>query len=195
MPTNGENLNDNERGINYTLHNYENIKFTQTYQKRNKWTKFSKKTNIGFDLGILENLQMYGGVTAFLVLFSQFYDYLQNSQIFYLLTKKNLDIRGILLGSNEIKMSQFADDTTLILDETQRSLQTALNPIEVFGSFSGLRMNKSKTKLIWIGRKMHLKNKLEVNQHLKWGESKFTSLGINFEVAFLFLVNIIYPII
>ena len=74
-------------------------------------------------------------------------------QILNLLIKKNPDIRAIFFGNNVIKMSQFADDTTLILDETLRSLQAALNTFEVFGSFSGLRMNKSKTKLIWIGRK------------------------------------------
>ena len=55
------------------------------------------------------------------------------SQILYLLIKKYPDINGIFFGNNEIKMSQFADDTTLILDGTQRS---ALNTIKVFGSFS-----------------------------------------------------------
>ena len=35
-------------------------------------------------------------------------------------------------GSTEIKLSQFADDTTLILDGTSQSLQAALNVLEVF---------------------------------------------------------------
>ena len=104
------------------------------------------------------------------------------SQILFLLIRKNPDIRGIFFGNNEIKMSQFVDHITIILDGTQRSLQAALNTIEVFGSFSGLRMNKSKTKLIWIGRKKYSKDNLEINQHLEWEETKLTLLGINFDV-------------
>ena len=79
-------------------------------------------------------------------------------------------IKGIIFGNEEVKMSQFADDTTLTLDGTQKSLPAALNTLEIFGSYSGLRMNKSKTKLIWIGRKKHSKD----NLNLEWGGTKFT---------------------
>ena len=82
---------------------------------------------------------------------------------------KNPDIKGIILGNEEVKMSQFADDTTLTLDGTQKSLQAAFNTLVIFGSYSGLRMNKSKTKLIWIGRKQHSKDKLSVKLNLEWG--------------------------
>ena len=40
---------------------------------------------------------------------------------------KNIDIKGIIFGNEEIKMLQFANDTTLTLDGTQKSLQAALN--------------------------------------------------------------------
>ena len=104
------------------------------------------------------------------------------AQILYLMINNNIDIKGIIFGNEEVKMSQFADDTTLTLDGTQKSLQAALNTLEIFGSFSGLRMNKSKTKLIWIGRKKYSKDKLRVKSNLEWGETKFTLLGINFDV-------------
>ena len=55
------------------------------------------------------------------------------------------------------KLTQFADNTTLILDGSVSSLQAALNTLEVFGNFSGLRMNREKTKVIWIGRKKYSK--------------------------------------
>ena len=60
---------------------------------------------------------------------------------------------GIKIMGNEFKLTQFANDTTLMLDGSQHSLQTALNVLEVFGDFSGLQMNREKTKVIWIGRK------------------------------------------
>ena len=41
-------------------------------------------------------------------------------------------------------------------------------------------MNKEKPKLIWIGRKRHCKEKLNVTAHLEWGSNEFTLLGIEF---------------
>ena len=79
-------------------------------------------------------------------------------------------------------MTQFADDTTLILNSSQSSLQTALNTIEIFGSFSGLHMNTNKTNVIWIGRKKYCKYKLKVSVKLDWGTTQFKLLGIIFSV-------------
>ena len=42
---------------------------------------------------------------------------------------------GIFVEGIELKTSQFAYDTTFILDGTQRSLQAALNTIENFLRF------------------------------------------------------------
>ena len=76
------------------------------------------------------------------------------------LIKINPEIIGIKIMGNEFKLTHFADDTTLMLDGSQHSLQTALNVLEVFGDFSGLWMNREKTKVIWIGRKRFSKEKL-----------------------------------
>ena len=48
------------------------------------------------------------------------------------------------------KISQFADDTTLILEDTI-SLRKAMNIVNSFGALSGLQLNKKKTKAMWIG--------------------------------------------
>ena len=47
---------------------------------------------------------------------------------------------------NEIKITQFADDTTIILDGTKDSLQLTLNVLEIFGNISGLKINTEKHK-------------------------------------------------
>ena len=46
--------------------------------------------------------------------------------------------------------SQFADDTTLIARDAA-SLTCFLCNIEVFANISGLKLNKKKTKAMWIG--------------------------------------------
>ena len=61
------------------------------------------------------------------------------------------DINGIKIGNTTFKITQFADDTTLILDGSLNSLQSALNILEIFGELSGLKMNCEKMKLTWIG--------------------------------------------
>ena len=55
--------------------------------------------------------------------------------------------------------------------------------MEIFGSLSGLRMNKDKTKLIWIGRKKLVKEKLNISENLSWGETQFSLLGLKFSTS------------
>ena len=81
------------------------------------------------------------------------YLFLICAEVLSMLIKINPKIVGIKTKTFEFKITQFADDTTIILDGTQQSLQATLNTLEVFGSYSGLKMNKEKSKIIWIGRK------------------------------------------
>ena len=61
------------------------------------------------------------------------------------------DFKGIILPtSREARLTQFADDTTVI-SSTVASLKTSLQIINSFGTLSGLNLNKSKTKIMWIG--------------------------------------------
>ena len=49
-----------------------------------------------------------------------------------------------------IKISQFADDTTIITKNVE-SLKPYLQILDCFGIISGLKLNKKKTKVMWIG--------------------------------------------
>ena len=61
------------------------------------------------------------------------------------------DCKGIPLPNHqEVEISQFADDTTLIMSD-RNSVQFALQTIDNFGTVSGLKLNKKKTKAMWIG--------------------------------------------
>ena len=75
------------------------------------------------------------------------------AQVMFLLIINEKKMKGIYVNGIEHKITQFADDTTLILDGSKESLIAALNVLEVFGSISGLQINTEKTKLIWIGKK------------------------------------------
>ena len=52
--------------------------------------------------------------------------------------RQKKEIRGITVKDKEIKLSQYADDTTLILDGSEESLLQSLKIIEHFGNISEL---------------------------------------------------------
>ena len=63
------------------------------------------------------------------------------AQILCLMIIHNESIRGISFNNAEIKLSQYADDTTLVLDGSKRSLMAALNTLETYGAISSLLVN------------------------------------------------------
>ena len=63
----------------------------------------------------------------------------------------NKNIEGFLFGGVEIKLSQYADDTTLML-KNNVSVRNALCLIKEFGIFAGLSLNLSKTQGIILGQ-------------------------------------------
>ena len=61
--------------------------------------------------------------------------------------RENKDVKGIKVGDTEMKLSQYADDTTLCLDEDRESLRCVMDILRWF-KISGLDINKDKTKVI-----------------------------------------------
>ena len=53
------------------------------------------------------------------------------------------DIKGIFVNQNEIRISQYADDTTLILDGSKKSLTLSSQVLERFRAISGLKLNNN----------------------------------------------------
>ena len=63
--------------------------------------------------------------------------------------------RGIrLTNDNETIISQFADDTTIMTNSSE-SPKSHLQTIEVFGAIPGLKLNRKKTKAMWLGSMKH----------------------------------------
>ena len=71
-------------------------------------------------------------------------------EILAYMIKKNKNIRGIRVGGNEHKLVQYADDTTVCVSDLE-SVGETLRIFKKFGNISGLKLNFSKTRGIWLG--------------------------------------------
>jgi len=94
--------------------------------------------------------------------------------------RANPNIKGIIVKNTEIKLCQYADDTTLTLDGSEKTFQEALSMLETFGNVSGLRLNYKKTEAFWIGSMSNSKVILFPEKNLKWPEQKVKALGVLF---------------
>ena len=94
--------------------------------------------------------------------------------------RKNKNIKGIKIELKEFKISQFADDTTVILDGSDDSLNHTLEELEKFSKISGLKINYDKTQIVWIGSKKYSSDTIKTKWKLSWGKNTFKLLGINF---------------
>ena len=68
-------------------------------------------------------------------------------------------IKGIEIeynGSQEIKLSQYADDTTVLLSGSE-SVTQLFELLGLFERCSGLKINESKSELLWLGSWRHRK--------------------------------------
>ena len=83
-------------------------------------------------------------------------------------------VQGISVNNNIIKINQFADDTTLILKDTN-SIRPALGILKSFYICSGLKTNIDKTQAFFIGEN----NKTPEHKHnFKWSKDPIHLLGI-----------------
>ena len=93
--------------------------------------------------------------------------------------RKKQRIKGIEINGIDLKLGQYADDTTLILDGSEESfLGSVIIIIETFGDISGLRLNIKKTEALWIGSKKDCDLKLLPEKDFKWSKKKIKALVV-----------------
>ena len=102
------------------------------------------------------------------------------AEILAALIRNDKDIKGIQILKTTFVISQYADDTTMILDGSKTSLERCLQVLKLYADTSGLCINVDKTKVIWIGSETNSEQIFceELNQCLD--NSKFTVLGVKF---------------
>jgi len=65
--------------------------------------------------------------------------------------RRSKEIKGITIDEhNEVKLSQYADDTTVLLSDAQ-SLSKLFDLLSLFERCSGLKLNQTKSEMLWLG--------------------------------------------
>lgn len=103
------------------------------------------------------------------------------AEIFALKIRGNKEMCGIEATLVEHKLSYFADDTSLILHGSKKSLYESLSKMDWFANISGLNINFAKTQVSMIGSKKNSKEIVCPDENL-WGETNLKLLSINFAV-------------
>ena len=89
------------------------------------------------------------------------------------------DIEGIQVRNKEIKLSQYADDTTAFCKD-EFSLRNLRNLFELYGDSgdcSGLRLNHSKSEAMWLGKNS---NRKDIPLGINWPQRPICALGTFF---------------
>lgn len=73
------------------------------------------------------------------------------AEILAIQIRTNAEIKGIRVEGKEFVISQYADNTSLILDGKQHSLEQALIELKFYADNSGLGVNVEKTNVVCFG--------------------------------------------
>ena len=97
--------------------------------------------------------------------------------------KYDPNISGIKINNSEYLISQYADDSTLMLDEDPVSVNQEMKIIYLFSTCSGLRANFDKTQAVWIGAKRGCGEELQITKKIIWNhKGTFKLLSIKYSL-------------
>ena len=110
------------------------------------------------------------------------YIFLICSEVLAHMVRQKKDILGFKIFNQEVKISQYADDTSLFLDGSKVGFEVCIETILEYAKYSGLAMNFEKTKVIVFGDQNV--NYEDYMPHLKfeWNPKKFKILGVEFSL-------------
>ena len=94
--------------------------------------------------------------------------------------REDENIKGIKIDDTEFKISQFADDTTSLLNGDRHSFEQLFRQLDYFGEISGLKLNAEKTNNVWLGNKRNSDIRWLPHLDMNWNPPKFKILGLWF---------------
>ena len=97
-------------------------------------------------------------------------------ELFARALKNKSSVKGIEVNNHEIKIAQYADDTTVFVRDRDSVLEL-LNLLEEFSSLSGLEIITSRTEALWLGQ---WKDNQDTPFGFKWPKDPILSLGVFF---------------
>lgn len=100
-------------------------------------------------------------------------------------------ISGICIDKIENRISLYADDIILYLNNPENSVPAALDLINTFGRISGYKINLSKSNAFLMN--MPISNKLKTISPFTWSQTGFKYLGVNVSPNLKDLFHINYP--
>ena len=83
---------------------------------------------------------------------------------------------------NRREISQYADDTKLVLDGTKESLRVSLKTLDDFYEASGLKLSDKKTEALWIGVNSGKDGISIPGRNFKGPKCKVKALGVRFSI-------------
>ena len=114
------------------------------------------------------------------------------AEILATLIRRHGGIKGIKIGNVEFLISQYADDTSFILDGSLESLDNCMKVLKLYAKASGLCVNIDKTKVVWIGSMKNSNVRFCENYDLQWEKNEFMVLGVRFTKNLKDMVDLNY---
>ncbi len=108
------------------------------------------------------------------------YIFLLCGEVLAHMIRQNKNIKGYNILGCETKISQYADDTTLLLDGSRQSFEECVHTVLEYAKYSGLAMNFDKTKVVWFGCAETPTEVFLPVLNFEWNPPSFTILGIEF---------------
>ena len=90
--------------------------------------------------------------------------------------REETSIKGITVNGREIKIIQYADDTSCVLADEQ-SAKYLFKLINSFTEVSGLKLNVNKSQALWLGSDCHCNLK---PFNVEWPKTPVKALGVYF---------------
>ena len=91
--------------------------------------------------------------------------------------RRSKDIKGINIQEDEVvKLSQYADYTTALLADVQ-SVSNLFDLLSLFEKCSGLKINQTKSEMLWLGSLRHRKDAIF---NLQISDEPVYALGVHF---------------
>ena len=103
--------------------------------------------------------------------------------------RQDRNLKGYKIKGLDITISQYADDTSLFLDGSERSLKHCLNALQEFARYSDLNINQGKTKTIWFGCPRPPEETMLPKFNLEWDPQNFSILGVTFTTDLINITN------
>ena len=99
-------------------------------------------------------------------------------ELFARAPKSDQSIKGINVETKEIKITQYADDTT-VFGRDEDSVEQLLRLLDEFKLISGLEINTSKTEAMWLGR-WRDETHTPSTGNFKWPKEPICAFGMYF---------------